>query len=174
MVGGESGPVGVVDKPKAGKEAVVAATAPARRNRYAGFPWESQKQFDVPFSARTYTFSWVDGALAVLPQDWVIKKDDENQVTKVTAYAPEGDDPNTIGFPVVNYTQAKAMQDMSSKTGCSLKVAFAKIVGTDNLSKEDLDRIALAPDKYARPSQEATVERSKAAIRDEFFKAVNG
>ncbi len=172
MAGGKSDSVGVVPEPVAKQAAVVVDPVPTRPGRYAGFPWNSHKRFDVPWTARTYTFDLVDGGIAVLPVAWTIEKDQRGRVSGFAGTKPEGDDPNSYGYPELTYKQAKAMQELSASTRCSLKVAFAKIVGTDDLSKADLDKLALAPDKYAAPDVSTKVESDKKSVADAFWKAV--
>lgn len=166
--------VGVVPAAGSPVAAVVDGPVPARGRRYAGFPWDSKVGPDlpVPFEARTYTFSWVDGAFAVLPQAWEIDTDAKNRVVGYAAGDIEG--ANKLDFPELTYKQAKAIQDLSSKEGVSLKVAFARLVDLSDFPQSVIQKIALAPERYARPSQEAAAELSRKAIEAEFWKQVKG
>lgn len=169
-MGGSESPVGVVPEQGAPAPAVEHRSAPRRTRRYAGFPWDSERMFEVPWSARTYTFDWTDGGIAVLPENWAIDHDKQNRVTGIAK--SEVPDANRLGFPELTFEQAKAMKEMSSKKGVSLKVAFAKVVGVTKLSQDVMDKIALAPELFAPPSREEAIAISKKQVADKFWQDV--
>ena len=146
----------------------IVGAAPAVRRRLAGFPWHSTIKTDIPWGSRTYTFSWVDGGLTVKDHDWAIQRDAHNRVVGIVGTEP-GYDVNKLGFPELDYKQAKAMEDMSAKTGCSLKVAFGKVYPMDDLPRSVLEKIALAPEQFAPASTEEAVAEDKKKTMEKYL-----
>lgn len=173
MVGGESGQVGVVHDAKEKRTdgtAVVTKSAPFRRRRHQLFPWESTdpQANKIPWEQRAYTFQWTNGGITVLPENWNIDTNEKGQVQSITkSPVPFA---NHLGFPEITLKQAKEMAELSAKTGCSLKVAFAKVYDMTQLSEKVQEKIALAPEMFANPSQEKVIAASKKATMDKFWK----
>lgn len=167
-MGGIVDPVGVVSEPKPEKQVVVERPAPARRRRHAGFPWDSTHPTPVPHSARTYTFDWTNGGIAVLPQDWYHKRDEENNV--VASKCNDISGANHLGFPEFDLAMGKAIRAYALKNDVPLNIAFCKVYPTDKLTREDMENIAMSPDVYATapPEDVASVDRKKKAA--DFFK----
>lgn len=175
MVGGKSDSVGVVHGSKESvtpRAPVVGDTAPARRRSYQSFPWESRLKFDIPWEARTYTFQWTNGGVTVLPEEWTIDRDSKGRVLQIhkapTAHA------NALGFPEIDYATAKKMQDISSKRGVSLKVAFAlSYTKMESLSAEVKEKIALAPEQFAHPDKAPAAQVKAKEVAEAYWAAVN-
>lgn len=171
-MGGIPDPVGVVRKQEAGAgaEAVVAAPNPARRRRYVGVAWESSFESPVPASMRTYLFSWVDGGISVMEQRWHIKRDEYHKVEAVSA--TDAENPNPQGFPVMTFEQAKRVVDTSRAEDVPLNLAFVKVMDTEQYSPAVLEKIALSPECYVKPSVEVERKQSDKAKAAEFWKKV--
>ena len=160
--------VGTVPSPAPAATGRVLGASPTRRRRLAGFPWQSTRKFDVPWESRTYIFSWADGAITVLDENWEIQKDGFGRVVGMTH--SRCDNVNLVGYPEMTYKQAKAIEEMSAKTGCSLKVAFGKTFPLDQLTKDQLKNIALAPEKFAPAGQEEEIAASERELIAKFNK----
>ena len=165
---GSTDSVGVVQQPGPVAKGRLVASTPARRRRNAGFPWKSTRKYDVPWEARTYVFSWADGGLTILDEEWNIQKDGFGRVQGYTH--SRCDNVNMCGYPEMTYKQAKACEEVSAKTGCSLKVAFGKTFPLDQLNKDQLQRIALAPELFAPAGNEEQIAQSNRDIIAQFEK----
>lgn len=145
------------------------APVATRRRRYCAFPWEvDHRRSPVAHELRTYTFDWTDGGIAVLPEEWHHKRDEEGHVvqSKKNPIA----DANHMGFPELTYQEVRQIQLISAKQEVPLNIALMKVIDKSRLTAQDIENISASPDMYAGPLREDVVAADRATKIKDFNK----
>lgn len=110
-------------------------------------PWIAISNASIAWDRRTYALNLTTGAIQVLYEKWFSQTDLSGNTVKAQKVAGSLENPDK--YPELTADQVEKVFKEAEASDCTLKHAYGKVMGIENLSKADLGRLALCPDCYA-------------------------
>lgn len=110
-------------------------------------PWIAIPNSTTAWDRRTYALNLSTGWIQVLYEKWISQTDLQGNSVKAQKVAGSLENPDK--YPELTADQVEKLFTEAEASDCSLKHAYGKVVGVNELSKVDLGRLATCPECFA-------------------------